>query len=296
MKFGFTLGVAALCAVGFAQSFSDNFESETGSAAGTLLTGQNGWYLPGISGSLDGNVYTYSGNALGLATNASGGNNFAGAAANGTGSYRMQHAVAFTNSGVWTLSLDFNFNWSGSTPAVNNLGSVSLQTSGVANYFQTLYSFADTNNPTSTYTASFGVADAAGVASGQTVPTTRNGILITPGAQWSGLVLNHWYRQTVTWDYSTNQITSTTLQDLTINGSIASANPADYYLSGGANNIQGLPSATDIRLFVSGGSTTIPNTNFGGYDNLSVGPVPEPASMAALGIGALALLRRRRKA
>ena len=44
-------------------------------------------------------------------------------------------------------------------------------------------------------------------------------------------------------------------------------------------------------------STTDPNRlNFVVFDNVTVTPVPEPATLVALGLGAAALLRRRRKA
>lgn len=291
MKAWLIIGLSAVCASSFAQ-FSDNFESETGSAGGTLITngfgggGQNGWYVP-VSGSLDESVFTYSGNALGHSTNPTGGNQFVGASDAGAGNFRAQHAVNFNNTGVWTLAVDFNFNFSGTPPVQNNLGSISLQPSTTNNAFQTLYQY-DPNGLSGPngYWAVFGVAPASGGALVlQTTP---------PGAEWGALQFNHWYHQTVTWDYASNQIIQTTLQDITTGGSVATLNPTGWYLSGGANNTLGQAAATDIRLFVSGGNAN--STNLGGYDNLSVGPVPEPTSMAVLGLGALALLRKRRKA
>jgi hypothetical protein len=290
MKFGLIIGALAMCTAALAQ-FSDNFESETGSASGTLLTngfgggGQNGWYNP-VNGSLDGSVFTYAGNTLGKVGNASGGNQFAGAAsANAATPYRMQHALTLTNTGTWTLAIDFNFDFSGAAPVANNLGSVSLQPSTTNNAFQTLYAYDPTELAAPTgYRALFGFAGAAGGA--LTLETN-------PGdANWDNLVFNHWYHQTLTWNGATNQITATTLQDMTAGGPTFTINPTTWFLTGGQNNVLGQALATDVRLFVSGGNAN--STNLGGYDNLQV--VPEPATMAILGIGALALLRRRRKA
>ena len=50
--------------------YTSDFEGSlyTGSAAGDILTGQDGFYIP-VPGSYDGLVYTYAGNALGLPAN-----------------------------------------------------------------------------------------------------------------------------------------------------------------------------------------------------------------------------------
>lgn len=286
MKVFFSLIVAGLCAVSFGQ-FSDNFESLSASGTGTMISGQNGWYLAPVAGSVDGSVFTYSGNTPGFVNNASGGNNFAGGSSvSGTTPIRMQHAVTFANTGLWVMSVDFNFAFSGAPPVANNLGSVSLQPSTTNNAFQTLYAYDNNSlgNPTG-YRALFGFAGATGGALVlQTAPT---------GPQWDNLVFNHWYRQTVTWDAAANQIVETTLTDMTAGGPTATFNPTDWFLSGGQNNVLAQALATDVRLFVSGGNAN--STNFGGYDNFSIGPVPEPGTIAALSIGALALLRRRRK-
>ena len=66
------LGVASLAAWSLMTSparaqLVTNFEapSYTGSAAGTLLTGQQSWYVP-VAGSPDYNVFSYAGNAVSL--------------------------------------------------------------------------------------------------------------------------------------------------------------------------------------------------------------------------------------
>ena len=53
--------------------FSTGFEAPTytGSSGGTTLTGQDGWYLP-AAGGVDFQVFTYAGNAPGVAANVGG--------------------------------------------------------------------------------------------------------------------------------------------------------------------------------------------------------------------------------
>lgn len=59
---------------------SSGFEAPTysGSAAGEIITGQDGYYIP-VAGSIDGLVYTYAGNTYGVVANPTGGDQFAAA-------------------------------------------------------------------------------------------------------------------------------------------------------------------------------------------------------------------------
>ncbi len=77
------------------------------------------------------------------------------------------------------------------------------------------------------------------------------------------------------------------------------------YTAAGSSNGNGDNSAVFLGVFSSNndiGSVVLSTTNDGagfGINRVDMGPchpVPEPASMAALGMGALALIRRRRKA
>ena len=67
--------VAGLAMAGVAQAqYSTGFEGGyTASAAGTIATGQDGWYLPAVANSADGLVMTYTGNTPGFAAHPSGG-------------------------------------------------------------------------------------------------------------------------------------------------------------------------------------------------------------------------------
>lgn len=293
MKAWIIIGLSAVCALSFAQ-FNDNFESESGSAAGTLLTngfgggGQNGWYNP-VSGSVDGFVFSYSGNAWGFANNPEGGNQFLGMdVLTAQGANRAQHDLTF-GGGVWTLSYDFNGNFNGTPPAADNLGSISLQPSTTNNAFQTIFQWTnpvDHSANADAFNANIGWAGAGGSTGGAFTFTS-------PGTAFQSLSLNHWYHMSVSWDFDTNQILSTSIRDITAGGTTTTIDVSanGWYLSGGANNVLGQAAPTGIRLFASGSAGDLM-----GYDNVNVAPVPEPASMTVLGIGALALLRKRRKA
>ena len=66
--------VVALLATAPAHAqYTSDFENLNASAGGTILTGQDGFYLP--SG-VDFNAYTYAGNVLGFVQNPVGGNQF----------------------------------------------------------------------------------------------------------------------------------------------------------------------------------------------------------------------------
>jgi hypothetical protein len=68
-------------------------------------------------------------------------------------------------------------------------------------------------------------------------------------------------------------------------GSSTTANPTDWYMTGGAGSALALPNG--MRFFVGGAAG-----NTMGWDNLQM--IPAPASLALLGLGGLAMSRRRR--
>ena len=263
MKLYISLATLAFCSVAFGQ-LKTGFEASDGytaSAGGDIVTGVNGWFVP-VAGSNDGRVYTYTGNTPGFVGNPNGGSQFLGCITdfvNSTlGFSRAQHAINLGN-GKWVLTFEFNGNFLATPPTADNLGSVSLQPSTTANYFQTLYHWTDINNPT-TFTADYGVdTTGLGVAGGFTTFTS-------PGAAWTNLPVNHWYRTSTTWDGTTNQVLSVSIQDLTLGSSVTTVQPSGWYLSGGLNNVLAQPTATALRFF-SGGV----NGNVMGYDNLDLG-------------------------
>ncbi|MEO6595004.1 MAG: hypothetical protein ABIP94_09665, partial [Planctomycetota bacterium] len=65
--------LSSLAATLAAQGYTTNFESFAASAAGTPCAGQDGFYVPAVAGSLDGALYTYAGNTLGVPVNPNGG-------------------------------------------------------------------------------------------------------------------------------------------------------------------------------------------------------------------------------
>jgi len=67
-------------------------------------------------------------------------------------------------------------------------------------------------------------------------------------------------------------------------------NTGPDYMAVGWN---GGPSGSALSIVFRGGSTAAPQSMF--VDNIAATAVPEPATMAALGLGALAMIRRRRQ-
>lgn len=272
--------VAALAVSAVAQGqYYTGFELPqfAGTPAGTVASGTDGWYQP-VAGGLDHNVYTYTGNTLGFDQNPVGGNQFLGGVSGGGSLFpRAQRNNDFSAS-QWTVAYDMAANWSGTGSSALNLSSFSLQHDTVAagsfKQFIALNNFVDLANPSAGWKAEFNVFDAAGTAMNN----------LSPGTEWQNLDLNHWYRQYITFDLGTNEITEITLVDLHT-GSSATSNPTDWYMTGGASSALALPNG--VRFFVGGAAG-----NTMGWDNLQM--IPAPASLALLGLGGLAMSRRRR--
>lgn len=271
--------VLAVCAVMFVAhvagaQYASNFEALSGSAGGTVLTGQDGYYIPGGTNSIDFNVYTYSGNALGLPVNPQGGRQFVAAEGPGSPTFgRAQRDIAWpTDTAV--VNYDLLSSYNGQPPSANNLGSFSVQPfPGSASYIH-LFSWTDPAAATNWQALYLGY-DAGGALLAQPGAS--------PGPEWENLSLDHWYRFSTSIDFSTNEVTGASITDLTT-GTTTTAPLSGVYLEGGTAGGAGAP--TGFRFFAGGGVSG----NITAWDNFSV--VPEPAS-ALLLCGGLLILRRR---
>lgn len=269
------LAVALPCSIAAAQCVSPfDFEAPgyVGSAAGTITTGQSAGCPPGeqwtLPAGINHSIYTYAGNALAFPTLASGGLQFDGAIGPLA---RAQHSVNLTGgTGVWKVEFDFTGKWTGTValPAVDNLGSFSLQPSTTARFFQTLMnwgaqpatSYEGPNSPPPNNTLAgthyhlhFGHTTAA-------APTLT--VFSVPGPAFLNLDSTHWYRVGVIWDFNAAQILRVSLTDLTAGTPTITADVYSlrWYLLGGPHSTNPLP--TDFRLFTgSDGNAT-------GWDNI----------------------------
>ncbi len=258
--------------------FTADFEPPvySGAPSGVGLAGQDGWYIP-VGGSLDYRVYTYADNALGFVQNPGGGSQFASMFTETFTSVRGQHDVNFAERDVWVISYDMAANVREIEPGAEPIGSFSLQDSATSRSFIASLRWIDRLNPLGGARARFDVFNAFGGAF----------VDQSPGPAWENLQYNHWYRQSITVDFTSNQVIGVSLTDLHT-GETADAFPTDWYLRGGESPSGPLPSA--VRLFSSGNT---PINNRLAWDNVSI--VPEPATAFATLLGALALVYRRRE-
>lgn len=247
--------VAAVVPTAGAQYMSD-FESLTASAAGTLLTGQDGYYVP-VAGSLDYNVYTYAGNALAISQNPVGGNQFVAGVSTGTFA-RAQRTISYgAGTGVWTAGVDICAVYGGAATPTNNIGSLSLQPSGAAKYFIALARWPTATTATSPWNADYVYFNAASAQVTASVPD--------PGFQ--GLSQNVWHRWETDFSFDSNRILEVRVRNLST-GATARHNPTEWYLFGGSAGGAVIP--TDFRFFTGGGAG-----NTLAWDNVSIRPRPQ---------------------
>ncbi len=267
-------GVCALAAGVSAQSFEPPVWS--GSAAGIALNGQGAFFNP-VAGSVSGQVYTYAGNAVGLPANPTGGQQFVGSTGPGGGVFsRSQTPASYgAGTGTWTVAFDIAATFNGQLPSAQNIGSLSTQDFPGDRTYIALARWVDPVTA-SEWNADYVWFDAAGA---QLIESVGD-----PGFQ--NLAVNHWYRWSTTFDLDTNQILRVSLTDIT-GGGTATNNPVDRYLVGGAGG-GGLLPPSGYRFF--GGASGVAGNTLG-WDNVTI--IPAPGSLLLLGLGALALRRRR---
>jgi hypothetical protein len=273
----------ACSAAAFGQAYSANFESPP-FTAGLVTTGQDGWYLPVTAPlSLDHTIYVYAGNTLGIPVNPFGGAQFDGGMAAtttlGAQSARAQHTIDFSSGGIWESQWDCTGQWNGTLPAIDNIGSWSMQPSATAAYFQQLMdwgSAAYTPQPPNRTTT----ADKFHIHIGHftaAAPTTI--VFESPGPAWTDIPVGNWVRIRVRWDFTLGQrkVLQVSIQNLTICSPpiVTDVSALNWYLQGGPNGTQPLP--TDVRVFAGGSTAT--GSDVSGWDNLVVQPSPGPFAL-----------------
>ena len=234
--------------------YRTGFEMSDGinaSPVGTSLTGQDSFFLP--SG-VDYWAMTYAGNVHGVATNPTGGAQFAaGQGLAGPDFSRGQRDIVWP-APLATMEYDVACLYLGAPPASNNLGSFSLQPfPGSASGIH-LFSFADVNDPT-VWQAGYLFYNADGTLMAQP------GVI--PGPEWQNLSMNHWYRFQTKIDFTTNQATEASITDLDTMVTTTAALTGVYMEGGSAG---GQPAPTGFRMFSGGGLAG----NVVCFDNLDI--------------------------
>lgn len=236
--------------------YASDFEALNASAAGVVVTGQDGYYLPNAT-SVDCLAYTYAGNAIGVPANPNGGDQFIAGTGPGDGSgffARAQRDVSYAASDVWTISYDACVTFLGQLPTAQNIGSVSTQDSPVTASMILLARWTDPDNQADTWNADMVWYNEIGESITEAIPD----------AGFQNLDVNHWYRWSGTFDLLNNTVVEISIMDLTT-GETATYNPDDRYLNGGAAG--GFPPPTAFRFFV--GSNTAPGNTIA-FDNISI--------------------------
>lgn len=225
-----------------AQGYYTDFEGFLASAAGTPCAGQDGFYVPAIAGSIDGNIHTYAGSTLGVPLNPLGGSNFwAGASQGGTAFARSQRAVTLP-SGRIRVEYDVCCNYIGTAVPTNNIGSFSFQPSTGSIYVNLLAAWpTGVTFPPTTWNANV-------VSRGATPPGTVTTVLADPAFQ--NLALGVWHR----WGVTIDMVAGTHVEFSITNGvtGITTVHVPATPLLLPTSGI-GAPLPTDFRLFGGGG-------------------------------------------
>lgn len=232
--------------------YAQDCETLEGAPHGVVLTGQDSYYHdPFGTNYQDFFVYTYDGNALGVAPNPEGGVQFlGGTTGDGHGYADAMRTVSF-GTGVWEVSFDFCGIFSGGGPVANSLGDFCTFWSDVPVH-RNAYDWTDLDDPT-TIGSTLHVHSPAGGDLGQ----------LSPGPEWRCLASNHWYRCRTVFDYPRNIIAEVGIRDLS-GGDEVVVHPVDWYLVGGQNWSWSPPE--HIRFLSGGGGSG----NTTAWDNVLV--------------------------
>ena len=242
--------------------YEQDFDGLNGSPDGVPLTGQDGYYTPAGTESVDFLVYAYEDNVIGIPQNPEGGSQFIAGTGPGDGVYaRAQRDMVFDEGTLWKLQYDFCATFLGTGESAQNLGSFSVRSSETDNDYIHLMSWVDPLDP-STFNAFYMAYDFGGSQFAQPGES--------PGPGWEGLEVNHWYRAWTIVDLETNLILEVGIVDLEFMTE-ATYEPADWYLEGGGGGGVGPPIA--FRFFAGG---SVPG-NTAAFDNAVIvleAPVP----------------------
>lgn len=253
--------LAALCALAApsAAQYATDFEALSATPGGTILTGQDNFYLPTATGSLDQSLYTYAGNVLGIAPNPFGGLNFAAGvgpgSSLGTLSYRRAQRDISYGPGAWSLAFDVCATFGGALPAADNIGSFSIQPHPGSQAFIALARWQVPATATA-WKADYVYVDAVGTTIYASVPDPA----------FQNLAVNQWYRWETIVDFNSNLIVRVRITDLTTLAT-AAWSPPNWYLLGGA---AGSVPPTGFRLFAG---SSIPGNTLA-FDNITIAPAP----------------------
>lgn len=185
-----------LCLLSFlaapvAAQFATDFEALTASPAGTIITGQDSWYIP-VAGSLDCTVMTYAGNTYGIPANPTGGANFFHARSMPANIFaRGQRPTTLPANGIVFVEYDILCQYAGAALPTQNIGSFSFQPSTNSVYVNLLARWTALVASPPTWNADV-------VAGTGTPPNTVVTVLANPAFQ--NLPVNVWHRWGCTMD------------------------------------------------------------------------------------------------
>lgn len=256
-RVGYALSVALLLTIAHSAhaQWSGTFEPSAfvGNTTGIALNGQGGFFNPVPATSVSAEVYTYSGNTLGIPQNPTGETQFA-ASEGPAGSIHSRSQLAFPfddGTGLWMTSFDILVTFTGTLPTAQNIGSFSTQENTDASFIS-LATWVDTNTAAN-WNADYVWYDSGGAQIQEQVPNPA----------FQNLEVNRWYRWTTLFDLDTNRIVEVAITDLST-GTTSRQLIASRYLTGGAT---GAPPPTGFRLFA--GNSTEPGNTIA-WDNIMV--------------------------